>query len=277
MDIKGKYDVYAYYKDASGNKGAVADGNYGLNYKIKTQSANEAWQVGNKPAPVNPVDPSNPDSPYSPLNPNSPFRPNSDMNTAIAQASKFKPDDKSYNRASHDDNIEHFGQQSAISIQYEDAGVNVGDEEAVVGKRSLIGIESAGNVVNLGDAEMRAGNIGIENNGTNLGSAAEQAAIEAGLPATESYEAVPVVATAEQEDAVVESPFLSRLRQGQNAASDESNGEVSTGISIITAEPEDEDEEEKKNRAALMARSDRETHIGIETIGGGVNMAAAVR
>ena len=124
---------------------------------------------------------------------------------------------------------------------------------------------------------MRAGNIGIENNGTNLGSAAEQAAIEAGLPATESYEAVPVVATAEQEDAVVESPFLSRLRQGQSAASDESEGEVSTGISIITAEPEDEDEEEKKNRAALMARSDRETHIGIETIGGGVNMAAAVR
>lgn len=278
MDIKGKYDVYAYYKDASGNKGAVADGNYGLNYKIKTQSANEAWQVGNKPAPVNPVDPSNPDSPYSPLNPNSPFRPNSDMNTAIAQASKFKPDDKSYNRASHDDNIEHFGQQSSISIQYEDTGVNVGDEEAVVGKRSLIGIESAGNVVNLGDAEMHAGSIGIESNGVNLGPTAEQAAIEAGLPATESYEAVPAVTTAEQEDAVVESPFLSRLRQGQSAASDESNnGEVSTGISIITADPEDEDEEEKKNRAALMARSDRETHIGIETIGSGVNMAAAAR
>lgn len=272
---KGSYEVYAWYR---GKGEDWREGNYGKNYFIKT-SPNTAWTVGY----TDPLDPSNPDSPFNPDNPmypskpDSPLNPNSDVGQAIAQASKFKPDDKSYNRASHDDNIEHFGQQSAISIQYEDAGVNVGDEEAVVGKRSLIGIESAGNVVNLGDAEMRAGNIGIENNGTNLGSAAEQAAIEAGLPATESYEAVPVVATAEQEDAVVESPFLSRLRQGQSAASDESNGEVSTGISIITAEPEDEDEEEKKNRAALMARSDRETHIGIETIGGGVNMAAAVR
>lgn len=273
INEKGSYEVYAWYRDKD-----RTSGNYGKNYTFSTP-ANTAWTVGY----TDPIDPSNPDSPFNPDNPmypskpDSPLNPNSDVGQAIAQASKFKPDDKSYNRASHDDNIEHFGQQSAISIQYEDAGVNVGDEEAVVGKRSLIGIESAGNVVNLGDAEMRAGNIGIENNGTNLGSAAEQAAIEAGLPATESYEAVPVVATAEQEDAVVESPFLSRLRQGQNAASDESNGEVSTGISIITAEPEDEDEEEKKNRAALMARSDRETHIGIETIGGGVNMAAAVR
>lgn len=270
---KGSYEVYAWY--TNGNR---KDGNYGKNYTFLTPS-NTAWTIGY----TDPLDPSNPDSPFNPDNPmypsqpGSPLNPNSGVGQAIAQASKFKPDDKSYNRASHDDNIEHFGQQSAISIQYEDAGVNVGDEEAVVGKRSLIGIESAGNVVNLGDAEMRAGNIGIENNGTNLGSAAEQAAIEAGLPATESYEAVPVVATAEQEDAVVESPFLSRLRQGQSAASDESEGEVSMGISIITAEPEDEDEEEKKNRAALMARSDRETHIGIETIGGGVNMAAAVR
>lgn len=270
---KGSYEVYAWY--TNGNR---KDGNYGKNYTFSTP-ANTAWTVGY----TDPLDPSNPDSPFNPDNPmypsqpGSPLNPNSGVGQAIAQASKFKPDDRSYNRASHDDNIEHFGQQSAISIQYEDAGVNVGDEEAVVGKRSLIGIESAGNVVNLGDAEMRAGNIGIENNGTNLGSAAEQAAIEAGLPATESYEAVPVVATAEQEDAVVESPFLSRLRQGQSAASDESEGEVSMGISIITAEPEDEDEEEKKNRAALMARSDRETHIGIETIGGGVNMAAAVR
>lgn len=273
INEKGSYEVYAWYRDKD-----RTSGNYGKNYTFSTP-ANTAWTVGY----TDPLDPSNPDSPFNPDNPmypsqpGSPLNPNSGVGQAIAQASKFKPDDKSYNRASHDDNIEHFGQQSAISIQYEDAGVNVGDEEAVVGKRSLIGIESAGNVVNLGDAEMRAGNIGIENNGTNLGSAAEQAAIEAGLPATESYEAVPVVATAEQEDAVVESPFLSRLRQEQSAASDESEGEVSTGISIITAEPEDEDEEEKKNRAALMARSDRETHIGIETIGGGVNMAAAVR
>ena len=273
INEKGSYEVYAWYRDKD-----RTSGNYGKNYTFSTP-ANTAWTVGY----TDPLDPSNPDSPFNPDNPmypsqpGSPLNPNSGVGQAIAQASKFKPDDKSYNRASHDDNIEHFGQQSSISIQYEDAGVNVGDEEAVVGKRSLIGIESAGNVVNLGDAEMRAGNIGIENNGTNLGSAAEQAAIEAGLPATESYEAVPVVATAEQEDAVVESPFLSRLRQGQSAASDESEGEVSTGISIITAEPEDEDEEEKKNRAALMARSDRETHIGIETIGGGVNMAAAVR
>ncbi|SHE61643.1 YDG domain-containing protein [Schwartzia succinivorans] len=273
INEKGSYEVYAWYRDKD-----CTSGNYGKNYTFSTP-ANTAWTVGY----TDPLDPSNPDSPFNPDNPmypskpDSPLNPNSGVGQAIAQASKFKPDDKSYNRASHDDNIEHFGQQSAISIQYEDAGVNVGDEEAVVGKRSLIGIESAGNVVNLGDAEMRAGNIGIENNGTNLGSAAEQAAIEAGLPATESYEAVPAVATAEQEDAVVESPFLSRLRQGQSAASDESEGEVSTGISIITAEPEDEDEEEKKNRAALMARSDRETHIGIETIGGGVNMAAAVR
>ncbi|MBE6098102.1 MAG: filamentous hemagglutinin N-terminal domain-containing protein [Schwartzia succinivorans] len=273
INEKGSYEVYAWYRDKD-----RTSGNYGKNYTFSTP-ANTAWTVGY----TDPLDPSNPDSPFNPDNPmypskpDSPLNPNSGVGQAIAQASKFKPDDKSYNRASHDDNIEHFGQQSAISIQYEDAGVNVGDEEAVVGKRSLIGIESAGNVVNLGDAEMRAGNIGIENNGTNLGSAAEQAAIEAGLPATESYEAVPVVATAEQEDAVVESPFLSRLRQGQSAASDESEGEVSMGISIITAEPEDEDEEEKKNRAALMARSDRETHIGIETIGGGVNMAAAVR
>ncbi|MDY6296101.1 MAG: YDG domain-containing protein [Schwartzia succinivorans] len=270
---KGSYEVYAWY--TNGNR---RDGNYGKNYTFGTP-ANTAWTVGY----TDPLDPSNPDSPFNPDNPlnpsqsDSPLNPNSGVGQAIAQASKFKPDDKSYNRASHDDNIEHFGQQSAISIQYEDAGVNVGDEEAVVGKRSLIGIESAGNVVNLGDAEMRAGNIGIESNGVNLGSTAEQAAIEAGLPATESYEAVPAVTTAEQEDAVVESPFLSRLRQGQSAASDESEGEVSKGISIITAEPEDEDEEEKKNRAALMARSDRETHIGIETIGGGVNMAAAVR
>lgn len=270
---QGSYEVYAWY-----SSGGRRSGNYGKNYTFSTP-ANTAWTVGY----TDPLDPSNPDSPFNPDNPmypskpDSPLNPNSGVGQAIAQASKFKPDDKSYNRASHDDNIEHFGQQSSISIQYEEAGVNVGDEEAVVGKRSVIGIESAGNVVNLGDAEMRAGNIGIENNGTNLGSAAEQAAIEAGLPATEFYEAVPVVATAEQEDAVVESPFLSRLRQGQSAASDESEGEVSTGISIITAEPEDEDEEEKKNRAALMARSDRETHIGIETIGGGVNMAAAVR
>lgn len=276
INEKGSYEVYAWYR---GKDEDWREGNYGKNYWITT-SPNTAWTVGY----TDPLDPSNPDSPFNPDNPmypskpDSPLNPNSDVGQAIAQASKFKPDDKSYNRASHDDNIEHFGQQSAISIQYEDTGVNVGDEDAVVGKRSLIGIESAGNVVNLGDAEMRAGSIGIESNGVNLGSTAEQAAIEAGLPSTESYEAVPAVTTAEQEEAVAESPFLSRLRQGQGAASDESNnGEVSTGISVITADPEDEDEEEKKNRAALMARSDRETHIGIETIGGGVNMAAAVR
>ena len=231
---------------------------------------NRAWTVGRK---ADPMDPSNPASPYSPMNPDSPFNPAGDMNKAQVSNTKFIPDERSYNRASHDDDVEHFSRQSSISIEYDNAGVNMGGEESYVGRKSLIGIESAGNVVNLGDAQMRASNIGIEMNGSNVGTTAEQAAIDAGLASPRTM-AVEVPAELAKPTPVMETSFAS------NPLEEESVSEEATetaGISIITAEPGKEDDEEEKDREALIARADRDKHIGIETIGGGVNMAAAVR
>lgn len=263
INQNGSYAVYAYYNDAM-------QGNIGNNYKFANVMDNRAWTVGRK---ADPMDPSNPASPYSPMNPDSPFNPAGDMNKAQVSNTKFIPDERSYNRASHDDDVEHFSRQSSISIEYDNAGVNMGGEESYVGRKSLIGIESAGNVVNLGDAQMRASNIGIEMNGSNVGTTAEQAAIDAGLASPRTM-AVEVPAELAKPTPVMETSFAS------NPLEEESVSEEATetaGISIITAEPGKEDDEEEKDREALIARADRDKHIGIETIGGGVNMAAAVR
>ena len=146
------------YEDAYGASVVGNDGkattfkegdSFGLNYYFAGYKMGALDVIAKTPV--------NPDDPHHPVNPDRPVRPsdiikditNKDIpeheidryEESVRDATRFLPDDRSYFRASYDEDEAHYGRKPVIDLIAHNGGVNLGDE-ATLDYDGSIGVEA---------------------------------------------------------------------------------------------------------------------------------------
>lgn len=195
-----------------------------------------------------------------------------DYQAALADRD-FVPDHLSYQRASRDWDATHFYRMSAIELRHEKKGVNL-SRVPDYGPESRIGIpasaQGARSDVSWGSSDLSAYRE-TEETSVDLTEAAREAAMalesqDAGVSRIEekTEPSLRPVASAAASDTAEPTGWLASLPSAA-AVSD-----VPAALGIrINAQDEDVDE-----AMLVAAEPDRNLHIGIETMGGAVNMMA---
>ena len=175
--------------------------------------------------------PDDPHHPVNPVNPDRPVRPsdiikditNKDIpeheidryEESVRDATRFVPDDRSYFRASYDEDEAHYGRKPVIDLIAHNGGVNLGDE-ATLDYDGSIGVESDAPTLVGGSVSVDGDRLSIAS--SNVTFADEDSALSTlsnGVTTNEAEAVAREAANASSESNMSESTTTPRVRMGR--------------------------------------------------------------